>query len=103
MQGQMPDVADLMATSEVLNGLTLENSVRLPLVRDLHQHALALLLEGRVPSDESVQLMGAPLNEVGQRAALERAFRSLAKLATDDLERYSLVDRANASRPRTLT
>jgi len=48
-------------------------------------------------------LMGAPLNEVGQRAALERAFRSLAKLATDDLERYSLVDRANASRPRTLT
>jgi serine/threonine-protein kinase PknG len=99
----MPDVADLLATSEVLNGLTLENSVRLPLVRDLHEHALALLLEGRAPSDESIQLMGAPLNEFGQRAALERAFRSLAKLASDAEERYALVDRANAFRPRTLT
>ncbi len=96
----MPQVSDLVATSEVLGGLALENSVRLPLVRDLHQHALAMLLDGRTPADPtSVQLMGAELDEQAQRAALERAFRSLAKLAATDEDRYALVDQANACRP----
>ena len=47
--------------------------------------------------------MGADLDEQAQRAALERAFRSLAKLAPTDEDRYVLVDQANACRPRTLT
>jgi serine/threonine-protein kinase PknG len=103
LQGEMPQVADLVATSEVLGGLELENSVRLPLVRDLHQRALTLLLDGNAGPDDSVRLMGAVLDEQDQRAALERAFRSLAKLASSDEERYALVDQANACRPRTLT
>jgi serine/threonine-protein kinase PknG len=103
LQGELPQVADLVATSEVLGGLDLENSVRLPLVRDLHQQALALLLDGSAGPDDSVQLMGSALDEQDQRAALERAFRSLAKLAPSDEARYALVDQANACRPRTLT
>ena len=103
LQGEMPQVSDLVATSEVLRGLALESSVRLPLVRDLHQHALAMLLDGQAAPDETVQLMGAEFEEHAQRAALEQAFRSLAKLAPTDQERYALVDRANACRPRTLT
>jgi serine/threonine-protein kinase PknG len=103
LQGEMPQVSDLIATSEVLGGLAVENSVRLPLVRDLHQHALAMLLDGQTPPDDSVQLMGAELDEQAQRAALERAFRSLAKLAPTDEDRYALVDQANTYRPRTLT
>jgi serine/threonine-protein kinase PknG len=103
LQGEMPQVGDLVATSDVLAGLALENSVRLPLVRDLHQHALTMLVEGRTPPDDGVQLMGAELAEHAQRAALERTFRSLAKLAPTDEDRYVLVDQANACRPRTLT
>ena len=103
LQGEMPQVSDLVATSEVLGGLALESSVRLPLVRDLHQHALAMLLDGQTAPDGTVQLMGAEFEEHAQRAALEQAFRSLAKLAPTDQERYALVDRANACRPRTLT
>ena len=49
LPGEMPQVADLVATSEVLGGLALENSVRLPLVRDLHQQALAHAPRGRTP------------------------------------------------------
>jgi len=103
LQGEMPQVSDLVATSEVLGGLALENSVRLPLVRDLHQNALTMLLDGRIPPDNSVQLMGSELQEEAQRAALEQTFRSLAKLAPTDEDRYALVDQANACRPRTLT
>ena len=103
LRGEMPQVADLIATSEVLSGLELENSVRLPLVRDLHQQALAVLLDGGAGPDDTVRLMGAALDEQDQRAALESAFRSLAKLAPSDEERYALVDQANACRPRTLT
>jgi serine/threonine-protein kinase PknG len=103
LHGEMPQLSDLVATSEVLGGLALGNSVRLPLVRDLHQHALALLVEGRTPPDEGVQLMGSELEEQAQRAALERTFRSLARLAPTDEDRYALVDQANACRPRTLT
>jgi serine/threonine-protein kinase PknG len=103
LHGEMPQLSDLVATSEVLGGLALGNSVRLPLVRDLHQHALALLVDGRTPPDEGVQLMGSELEEQAQRAALERTFRSLARLAPTDEDRYALVDQANACRPRTLT
>jgi len=103
LQGESPQLTDLVAASDVLDGLALDNSVRLPLVRDVHQQALAMLLDGRVASDDSVQLMGAALDEVDQRTALERAFRSLARIASSDEERFALVDQANAYRPRTMT
>jgi serine/threonine-protein kinase PknG len=103
VQGELPQLTDLVAVSDVLDGLALDNSVRLPLVRDVHEQALAMLLDGRVASDDSVRLMGATLDELDQRAALERAFRSLARIASSDEERFTLVDRANAYRPRTMT
>jgi serine/threonine-protein kinase PknG len=103
LPGEVPQLTDLIAGSKVLEALTVENSVRLPLVRDLHREALSMLVDGSVQPDEGVQLMGAALDESSQRLALERAFRSLAKLAVDDLERYALVDQANSFRPRTLT
>jgi serine/threonine-protein kinase PknG len=103
VQGELPQLSDLVATSSVLDGLALETSVRLPLVRGLHEQALAMLLDGRVPSDDSVKLMGTALDEFDQRAALDRAFRALAKIASSDEERFALVDQANAYRPRTMT
>ena len=41
----LPTLPDLTAASGTLGGLSLENSVRLPLVRDLHLRALAMLLD----------------------------------------------------------
>jgi serine/threonine-protein kinase PknG len=100
---EMPGLDDLTAASQVLNGLGLENSMRLPLVRDLHLMALTLLLDGHVAADEHSTLGEAVLTEVGQRRALEETYRSLAKLAARPEERWTLVDQANACRPRTLT
>ena len=37
-----------------------------------------------------------------QRSALEHTYRSLAKLAPSEEERWELVDLANTYRPRTL-
>jgi serine/threonine-protein kinase PknG len=94
---------DLIAASETLVGISPESPARLPLVRDLHLQALAMLLDDRVVADETIQLLGAVLDENGQRIALEHTFRSLAKLARTEAERWSLVDAANSHRPRTLT
>jgi serine/threonine-protein kinase PknG len=103
LHGQPPTLDDLTASSVTLGGLQLENSVRLPLERNLHQVTLDLLLQGSVNADEDVLIGGAQLNEVGQRIALERAYRSLAKISTTQEHRWSLVDRANDCRPRTRT
>jgi serine/threonine-protein kinase PknG len=103
LPGDPPTVADLAASSATLAGLSLENSVRLPLLRDLHVQALAMLLEERVAADDDIVFDGAALNEEGQRSALEHTYRSLAKLAPSEAERWELVDLANAYRPRTLT
>jgi serine/threonine-protein kinase PknG len=103
VHGELPGVADLAATSRTLDGLSLENSVRLPLMRDLHRMALTVLLEGHAGEDDQVLIGGAGLNEDGQRSALEAAYRSLAKLAPTETERWTLVDEANGFRPRTLT
>jgi serine/threonine-protein kinase PknG len=103
LRGEPPQLSDLVATSGVLDGLAIETSVRLPLVRELHEQALAMLLDGRVPPDDSVRLMGTAFDEFDQRAALDRAFRALAKIASSDEERFALVDQANAYRPRTMT
>ncbi|HXZ62430.1 MAG TPA: tetratricopeptide repeat protein [Acidimicrobiales bacterium] len=103
LHGAAPDLEDLVEASRALDALTLESSVRLPLVRDLHLRALGLLLDGRVVPDDAVLVGGAELNEDGQRSSLERTYRALARLAHSDAERYALVDEANACRPRTLT
>ncbi len=98
-----PTLPDLTAASGTLGGLSLDNSVRLPLLRDLHLQALHMLTEERVAPDADTLLMGAALDEDDQRAALERTYRALAKLAPSEEARCALVDRANESRPRTLT
>jgi len=98
-----PTLSDLAAASGVLDQLKAEPSVRLPLVRDLQDQALTMLLEERAAPDAQLVLAGAPLTEPDLRSALERTFRSMAKLAGSDAERIELVDLANAHRPRSLT
>ncbi|WP_189241620.1 serine/threonine-protein kinase [Planobispora rosea] len=47
-------------------------------------------------------LLGTPFTERALRRELERLYRELARAAATTAERYALVDRANASRPRTM-
>jgi serine/threonine-protein kinase PknG len=103
IQDEMPDWEELAAASQTLDALSLENSVRLPLVRELHLQALNRLLDGADPADDELLLAGAALSEEGQRSALEGTYRSLAKLAATQEERWALVDQANHYRPRTFT
>ncbi len=48
-------------------------------------------------------VLGCTLTERDLRFGLERCYRSLARLTSDQERRYELVDKANAIRPRTLT
>jgi serine/threonine-protein kinase PknG len=102
LQQEEPGLQDLIASSKTLDGLDVDNSVRLPLLRDLHESALCMLLDETATADEREFLGGAELTEFGQRSALERTYRSLARLAPTEAQRCALVDQANASRPRTL-
>jgi serine/threonine-protein kinase PknG len=47
-------------------------------------------------------VLGRTLTERDLRLGLERAYRLLASLESDTYARYTLVDRANAVRPRTM-
>ncbi len=62
-----------------------------------------LLLDQRVDPDPDVALAGAPSTRTTSAGDWRRTYRSLAKLAPTDEERFRLVDLANANRPRTLT
>jgi serine/threonine-protein kinase PknG len=51
---------------------------------------------------DDTEVLGTTCSEEGVRAALEQAYRSAAHHAPDASQRFELVDRANAVRPRTL-
>jgi serine/threonine-protein kinase PknG len=50
-----------------------------------------------------IRVAGIPADEQSLRAGVEHAFRQLAALTDDHVERIRLVDEANKVRPRTLT
>ena len=106
--GQHPTMSDLLDASHLLDQLRAEPSVRLALTRDLQVQTLALLADPAATTEPDASLAGASLvgtslTESGVRTAIESTYRSLAKLAHTDEERFELVDLANAYRPRTLT
>jgi serine/threonine-protein kinase PknG len=103
VNGDKPALTDLTAASDTLDTLSLDNSTRLPIVRDLHSQAISMLTDGRSSADDAVRVGGVQLDEHSQRSALERTLRSLAKLAATEKERFDLVDEANSARPQTLT
>jgi len=102
-EGRSPELSDLLAAAQLLAHLTAEPAVRLALTRDLRVQTLHLLVQGVVMEDPGAAVAGARLTEDDTRAALEETYRSLAKLAHSDEERFELVDLANFYRPRTLT
>ncbi|MDH6278813.1 serine/threonine-protein kinase [Prescottella agglutinans] len=64
--------------------------------------ALQWLLAGHTPTTAREPLLGVPFTERGLRAGTESALRAMARGAPTATHRYTLVDLANAVRPRSL-
>ncbi|MGW5682486.1 tetratricopeptide repeat protein [Nonomuraea sp. NPDC003754] len=94
--------AELIAAGERLDRLTqLEGRRRGELAAELLEAALTWVTAAAPPPSHTTTLLGAPLTQSGVRRRLEGVYRELARAAPTRRERYELVDRANAVRPRT--
>ncbi|MBG0822208.1 protein kinase [Planomonospora sp. ID91781] len=70
------------------------------LAAEVLERALEWLGSGRGRGSGTV--LGVPFTERALRRELERLYRGLARGAATTAERHALIDRANATRPRTL-
>ncbi|HVW39866.1 MAG TPA: tetratricopeptide repeat protein [Amycolatopsis sp.] len=94
------DLADAGARLERLN---LDAERRTRLSAEVLEAAFSWV-QGAPPGHRTpTRVLGWPLAEREVRFGLERCYRDLARLAHSSDERFDLVDRANAIRPRTLT
>ncbi|MFE4663869.1 tetratricopeptide repeat protein [Streptomyces sp. NPDC056716] len=104
----VPFLDDLSAAAgqvEALNAYGLDATRRERLATEVLGAALDWIVSGgrdSVPSAAGGRtLLGNGLDERGLRFGLERAYRTLARLAPGGEERIDLVERANRYRPRT--
>ncbi|MFI2200915.1 tetratricopeptide repeat protein [Streptomyces sp. NPDC020192] len=105
--GDVPFLDDLTAAAgqvEALEAYGLDPARREQLAAEVLGCALDWILsvgQGTQPAAGGRVLLGSGLDERGLRFGLERAYRTLARLATGGEERIELVERANRYRPRT--
>ncbi|MDO0927672.1 tetratricopeptide repeat protein [Streptomyces sp. TG1A-8] len=106
--GDVPFLDDVTAAAgqvEALDAYGLDPARREQLSVEVLGCALDWILStGRDASRPAVGgrvLLGSGLDERGLRFGLERAYRTLARLAPGGVERIELVERANRYRPRT--
>ncbi|OLZ65746.1 serine/threonine protein kinase [Streptomyces sp. IMTB 2501] len=105
--GDVPFLDDLTAAAgqvEALDAYGLDPARREELAAEVLGSALDWILsggQGSRPADGGRVLLGSGLDERGLRFGLERAYRTLARLAPGGEERIELVERANRYRPRT--
>ncbi|WP_460108480.1 serine/threonine-protein kinase [Streptomyces sp. YKOK-J1] len=106
--GDVPFLDDLTAAAgqvEALDAYGLDPARRAQLSAEVLGSALDWVLStGRdtvPPAAGGRMVLGSGLDERGLRFGLERAYRTLARLAPGGEERIELVERANRYRPRT--
>ncbi|MEU0002792.1 tetratricopeptide repeat protein [Streptomyces sp. NPDC006314] len=106
--GDVPFLDDLTAAAgqvEALRAYGLDPARRELLSAEVLGGALDWILSGgqgtAPPAAGGRVLLGSALDERGLRFGLERAYRTLARLAPGGEERIELVERANRYRPRT--
>ncbi|WEO97390.1 tetratricopeptide repeat protein [Streptomyces sp. FXJ1.172] len=103
----VPFLEDLTAAAgqvEALDAYGLDPARREQLAVEVLGCALDWILsggQGNRPGAGGRVLLGSGLDERGLRFGLERAYRTLARLAPGGEERIELVERANRYRPRT--
>ncbi|MEV5879318.1 tetratricopeptide repeat protein [Streptomyces sp. NPDC052101] len=105
--GDVPFLDDLTAAArqvEALDAYGLDPARREQLSAEVLGSALDWILSGGQGTEAAAGgrvLLGSGLDERGLRFGLERAYRTLARLAPGGEERIELVERANRYRPRT--
>lgn len=102
-RAQGAQLEELRSASACIQALQAGPTQRASLTADLLRAALDLIEREPASQDPSVLLAGQPFSERDIRAGLERAYRSLARVADTAGERVRLVDYANQARPRTWT
>jgi serine/threonine-protein kinase PknG len=95
-------LADLARADATLAHLKLTGEQQASMTRELFEAALQLLRTLRIRPDPGTTILGEPMTEERLRLGLERAYRTLARLASTPDERIGLIDRANQARPRTM-
>ncbi len=96
-----PTLAELQSATQTVESLTLEGIERYRLDRQVLETALNLLTSKAIVAQDSLKILGQPLQEIKLREGLEKVLRSMAHLSTGD-EKINLVDEANRIRPKTL-
>ncbi len=94
------DVSDVTRAASLVEQVPADRERRGPLAARVLECALAAASAG-APAAAGATVLGVALDERELRLGLERTYRSLARKAGSDAERISLVDRANAVRPRS--
>ncbi|WP_260193472.1 serine/threonine-protein kinase [Actinophytocola gossypii] len=98
---------DLHDAARRLERLSLDAERRTILSVEVLEAAHAWVRAGRPsaspPGTMGNTVLGCRLTERDLRFGLERCYRALARLASTPDQRHTLVDKANAIRPRTLT
>ena len=94
------DEPTLLDAGKRASTLTLESATKRATIRlKVLGAALDWLEAGHTP--KASRLYGADFDTAGIRIGMEQSYRALAHEATDIWERITLVERANAIRPRT--
>jgi len=98
----VPTAEELAGAASTIERLQLDAAERARLATEILEKALHGLETGKLTGRNDVKLFGNALNEGGIRRGLESGYRELARVAPSNAERFALIDRANAVRPRTL-
>jgi serine/threonine-protein kinase PknG len=93
-------LGDLTDAGTRLERLSLDPTTLHTLTIEVLQAGLSMVHAGSPPA--SGRVLDCELRDDDLRLGLERSYRALARLSRTPNERYSLVDRANKVRPRTL-
>jgi serine/threonine-protein kinase PknG len=96
-----PTISELQSATQTVESLAIEGIERHRLDRQVLETALTLLTSKAIVAQDSLKILGQPLQELKLREGLEKVLRSMAHLSTGD-EKINLVDEANKVRPKTM-
>jgi serine/threonine-protein kinase PknG len=92
---------DLHQADGRLSRLSLDEARRQQLTVEILRAALGWAGSERAPATANGMILGCEPNERALRFGLERGYRALARLTSDRARRITLIDMANAVRPKT--
>ena len=99
---QAPTHDDIAEAATTIEQARIDAAEKSRLAAEVLERALGGMQDGSVAEQASISAFGNPLTEIGIRQSLEATYRELARVAATAEERFELVDKANAVRPKSL-